>query len=211
MGWPLSFYESTIVNILYETFYYEPRKEIIMKEIFPGLLYLFLFITFAYYALRKESTLLHRAEWEADLILHKLTGVITVMLGIYRINRERKRKLVLFLVEGGAVLTLIMTLLLLINPSWLFDIGPRFTCALLVGFSAMTYVRHLLAFDYTSTQVFLFLISVKEATPFLILSVVCITLIAVAIPFVNADRKASQSIMVEPTGLPFLDAWFMQF
>ena len=93
MGWPLSFYESTIVNTLYETFYYEPRKEIIIKEIFPGLLYLFLFITFAYYALRKESTLLQRAEWEADLIFHKLTGIIIIMLGLYRINRERKREL----------------------------------------------------------------------------------------------------------------------
>ena len=104
-----------------------------------------------------------------------------------------------------------MTLLLLVNPAWLFDIGPRFACGFIAVSLSASYVRHLATFDYTSTQAMLFLMSVFEATPFLIISVVGITLISFGIPFVNMDRKASQSMMVEPTGLPFLDAWFNQF
>ena len=47
--------------------------------------------------------------------------------------------------------------------------------------------------------------------PYLILSVVFILVIGFAVVFVNEDRKASQSLMLEPTSLPFLDAFFMQF
>ena len=92
-----------------------------------------MFITYAYYAFRKESTLLHREEWDADLILHKMTGAAIVLLTIYILRRHSKRPMNIYSIltwpdDALFFLPCAITILILINPGWLFDIGPIFLC-----------------------------------------------------------------------------------
>ena len=159
----------------------------------PQLLYYQLFITYAYYALKKQSTLLSQPEWDAALVVHKMTGIVIILLGLYVQNRIRKRFIYIFNIADGAIFfsIIVMTSLILINPSWLFDIGPRFWCAILSVFTMYPVQKHLMLFSYMARQTTIIVEVLIKTVPYLIISVVIILCIACSAVFLNLDRKAS--------------------